>query len=545
MESTFRAKPSDRVSLGDYDLDAITIVLGANETELDFRLELGEGLSIFWALPASRNGRLRLAHVDGAAYDLPEPVLISDPWCCDLPPMAWDGALGQLGNGRTLVACRIEATAQPATYRCELVTRRGDSEELVTRLTWRADDPWHGADAATRAKLLDQLIARAAATSEIDIGVMAFIQEQGGRLFDESFLDGSEYAAIHDLLSAARRANIAEVRAALERCCTPAPVPARVRATLKAAAIAAGHRGRLTPPAFSPDGARFVAYDSRGLLAIHERRGNELVVAARVQVDPPRVSSRGAVGGVAWSPAGDMIALAEPTGVRLRDACDLSERGFSRRAGDSTLAFGGAGAWLASLHPHGVDMFMVPVLLPRHGVFAASADALAVDPAGDIVVVVDGGATEETAMGIVTGREPASVVVLRVSDNHTTTLDPGGPVRGVVYDQWRRHVIVNCFGGEVSMWTLEGALVRRCRPYGVDVKAIALTERWLVMIPNRPVGQATLDLWSVDAGEQVASAPIPGGLAPDWVVASPDGDMLLTRELPVGGTFGIRTWTLG
>jgi hypothetical protein len=43
-----------------------------------------------------------------------------------------------------------------------LVTRRGDSEQFVTRLTWRAAGWWHGAHATTHVKLLHQLMAHVA-----------------------------------------------------------------------------------------------------------------------------------------------------------------------------------------------------------------------------------------------------------------------------------------------------------------------------------------------------------------------------------------------
>lgn len=545
---TFRQKPPHPVSLGGYDLDAVTIELGADETELDFRLELGEGLGIYWALPASRNGRLRLAHVDGAAYDLPEPVLIADPWCCDLLPLAWSGELGPLDNGRRLVGVRIEASANPAAYCCELVTRRDDTDELVTRFAWTADDPWHDADATTRVALLDQRIAQTAAAEQIDLGAIAFIHQEGGRLFDEQYLDGAQYALVHDLFAAARRADLAAIRVALACCQTwsrPAPPRARQAATLVAGAVASGHRGPVTPPAFAPDGKRFVACDRTGLLVVHERRGEELVAAARCKVEPARVSSRGRDGGVAWSPTGERIAVHERTGVRMRDPRDLSELGIAGQIGDGALAFGGAGTWLAALDAGRLTILAMPALTPHHVVFTASGDAMAVAPLGDLAVVVDGGGTEETAMGMTTHHDPATITVLQVGAKRTTTIAPGGPVRDVVYDRWRQHVIASRFGGEIAMWTPDGAPVRRFQPYDVGVRALAVTEHWLVMIPDRPIGDAVLDLWSIDGTERVASAPIPGGLASSWVVASPDGNTLLTPERPARGNFGIRTWTIG
>ena len=59
--------PTPRPTLGDYHLDAVAVEYDDDEGRFDFRFELGQGLGIYWALPIERNGRLRLAHVDGAA----------------------------------------------------------------------------------------------------------------------------------------------------------------------------------------------------------------------------------------------------------------------------------------------------------------------------------------------------------------------------------------------------------------------------------------------------------------------------------------------
>jgi hypothetical protein len=139
-----RVRPERKIDLGGYDLDAIAIEYDddAHMFEFryayDFRFELGSGLGIFWALPIERNGRLRLAHVDGAAYTLDEPVLVADPWICDLPRLEWRGELKTFDDGTTLVAVAVEATSQPARYRCELVVlpKRGPQELIC--FEWRA-----------------------------------------------------------------------------------------------------------------------------------------------------------------------------------------------------------------------------------------------------------------------------------------------------------------------------------------------------------------------------------------------------------------------
>ena len=133
-----RVRPERKIDLGGYDLDAVAIEYYDDPREFDFRFELGSGLGIYWALPIERNGRLRLAHVDGAAYTLDEPELIADPWICDLPRLEWRGALKTFDDGTTLVVVALEATSQPARYRCELVVlpKRGPQELIC--FEWRA-----------------------------------------------------------------------------------------------------------------------------------------------------------------------------------------------------------------------------------------------------------------------------------------------------------------------------------------------------------------------------------------------------------------------
>lgn len=532
-----RLKPPQPTALGDYVLDRVAIELGDDETQLDFRLELGQGLGIYWALPAARHDRLRLAHVDGAAYQVDEPELIADPWTCDLT-LAFEGELGVLGNGRTLGAIRIEVTSQPPAYACELVTRRGDADELVTRLSWRADDPWLNANAAKRVTLLDDLIGCLAAAPDLDLGAIARACEEGGRLFDAGYLDGAQYSAIRDLHTAARSASPDLIRAALRRCRTwepPPPAPAPSPALLAIGPVVPGHRAVITPPVFAPDGVRFVAGDERGVLIVHERRGATWVEAARAKAPA-------AVRGVAWSPDGRRIAMHDRLGIRLRAAADLTEEASAPHVGDGPIAFGANGAWLAALGRGSLQILAVPSLARRSLVMVSDGQALAADPKGNIAVVVDGGATEETAMGAIAAREPATIVVFEVESGKRVTIVPEGPVRGLVQDRVRGHLIANSFGRAVTTWTSSGELVRTFEPYDVPVRALDVTDRWLIMIPDRPHGEATLDLWSRDSLERRASVAIPGGFAPDWVVASPDGRTLLTRELPVGDEFGIRVW---
>ena len=130
-------RPPSPVSCGDYDLDAVAIEIDDDGSGLDFRLELGLGLGIYWALPAARGGRLRLAHVDGAAYTLDEPELVADPFIADLPLQTWQGDLATFGDGSTLTLVAVEATASPGWYRCIVRRRTAGGKDAETVFEWR------------------------------------------------------------------------------------------------------------------------------------------------------------------------------------------------------------------------------------------------------------------------------------------------------------------------------------------------------------------------------------------------------------------------
>lgn len=133
---SIRPEGSSRLRCGDYDLDAVVVELDGGT--LDFRFELGQGLGIFWALPAGEGDRLRLAHVDGAAYTVDEPTLCADPFLFHLPATTWRGELGQLGDGSTVIAVTVEARIEPASYRCEVVRRLASGQEDVRVFAWPA-----------------------------------------------------------------------------------------------------------------------------------------------------------------------------------------------------------------------------------------------------------------------------------------------------------------------------------------------------------------------------------------------------------------------
>lgn len=116
-----RLTPSSPTRCGDYDLDAVVIEHDDMEP-LGFRLELGRVMDILWAVPTPDGDRLRLIHVDAAAYHV-DPSLEADPFVCDLPLMTWDGGLVELADGASIVRVEVELCASPATYRCVVSTQ--------------------------------------------------------------------------------------------------------------------------------------------------------------------------------------------------------------------------------------------------------------------------------------------------------------------------------------------------------------------------------------------------------------------------------------
>jgi uncharacterized protein (TIGR02996 family) len=134
MLSVVRLAPPSKLRCGDYDLDAFVVELDGES--LDFRFVLGSGLGIYWAIPAVRDDRLRLFHVDGAAYTVDEPELEADPFVFDLPRTEWTGELGALADGSAVTAVAIEVSKEPAGYRCEVVRRTPDGAEQTRTFAW-------------------------------------------------------------------------------------------------------------------------------------------------------------------------------------------------------------------------------------------------------------------------------------------------------------------------------------------------------------------------------------------------------------------------
>ena len=131
-------RPERKIELCGYDLDAVAIEYDEKTGQFDWRFELGRGLGIYWALPIERNGRLRLLHVDGAAYTVDEPELIDDPWTCDVTRLEWRGELATFPDGAQLLSVLLEAKAVPAWYRCSIVVRSKEGKERGESFEWPA-----------------------------------------------------------------------------------------------------------------------------------------------------------------------------------------------------------------------------------------------------------------------------------------------------------------------------------------------------------------------------------------------------------------------
>lgn len=106
-----RVSPSPKPHLGGYDVDAF-VIEESQDGDFDFRFELGRGLSIFWALPAGLGDRLRLFHVDGAAYTVDEPELYADPFVAAFPRTTFQF------DGAPIESVTIELTVEPPSYQC-------------------------------------------------------------------------------------------------------------------------------------------------------------------------------------------------------------------------------------------------------------------------------------------------------------------------------------------------------------------------------------------------------------------------------------------
>lgn len=531
-----RLRFDPRPSIGDCVLDAAELHLGCTASELDLRLQLGRGLSILRACASRPFEPLALWHVDGAAYALPEPELVESPWSGDLPQRSWKGELGTLGNGDTVVEVRVELFASPAGYRFDFVTRSASGELKTTTRAWReVPAAIRVLPPLERVDALDTELRKLASAPSIDLGQLAMVCFEAGALFDRDFLDGAQFAAVTSLREAALAGDEAVLRRAL-RHGVYGPPPSPVLAPKDPVLL--GHRAFIGAVAFSPDGGRLVSGDDDGLLLVHDcASGREL---ARVETGQ---SPRRGIGGLAWSPDGRSVASCEGTTLRLRDAQTwmvLAERASTV---GTALAWGPRGAWLAITDSRGVNVVSGDTLadLAR---FRTEGDVVgaAVDPVLGRIAIIDGGATEETAMGAITSVGTPTVRLHTFGkDAPEGELWRGERVSTLTFDHSSRAFLVATAAGGLAWWS--GGTSGLPAPR-TPLRAMAVTERCVVVAPDAPVSEAQLELLDRDTFTRVATSSVPGGLAPSWILASPDGGWLATPGRPVEGRFGVRLWSV-
>ena len=144
MEVTaIRLKPPEAiVVLGRFDLDDVALEFDPAGVLHDCRFELGSGLDIYWAVPVKPCGRMRLLHVDNAAYEVEDVTIEVDPFEIDLAPLTWTGDLGKVGPGgcRTVVRASAEASTSPSGYRCDAEVRNGDGTTTVYSLSYSSSE---------------------------------------------------------------------------------------------------------------------------------------------------------------------------------------------------------------------------------------------------------------------------------------------------------------------------------------------------------------------------------------------------------------------
>ncbi|MBL8917044.1 MAG: hypothetical protein JNM17_40440 [Archangium sp.] len=120
-----RFKPPEKLQVSGYDFDAFTVEEDEHG-DFDFRLELGEGNNVYWAIPAGGfGGHLRLFHVSATwAYELEEPSLEQDPFVGELARVTFEG------DGKPIKSVSIELHANPQSYSCVLVLANRAPVEL-------------------------------------------------------------------------------------------------------------------------------------------------------------------------------------------------------------------------------------------------------------------------------------------------------------------------------------------------------------------------------------------------------------------------------
>jgi hypothetical protein len=295
---------------------------------------------------------------------------------------------------------------------------------------------------------------------------------------------------------------------------------------------------------------------TRGWLIVRERRGegsrSRFGSVARLRVPAAGPYSYPQVRSVVWPPPGELVATHEHGAVRVRRATDLAEVGVLPNVGTGAIAAGGGGRWLAALSEGSVYVRGFPGLerrglhtLDRGGFEYFHVDEMAADPAGARLAVSDDGGRDETAMAMVLRSGEPQVTLIDAEQGIVLgAIERGAYVHRLAWDPWRSHWIT-ITSTDVGIWSAAGEPVGRFRlDPTAQATALAVGERWIATAARQAHNQARIDLWEPATLTHLASMPLAGGIAPEWIVASPDGRLLLTPDIPVGRDYPIRVWSV-
>jgi WD40 repeat protein len=302
----------------------------------------------------------------------------------------------------------------------------------------------------------------------------------------------------------------------------------------------------VTAPAWSPDGARFVAGDLAGNLCVFEQRDGQFVASARLHNPPAKMSSGRQIAGVAW-PTPEHIVSVERSHVCQRRPADLTLSAVIEHYAGKYAASGGNGAWVVIEGESSGVVFDVPglakrawALLGHHDFSGSQTTALAANPRGDLFAGCTDGGGEETAMGMPLEQGRPSTDIVDVNTQQTIARIPV-LARSIAFDPWREQILLVSYDNKVSSYTYAGDFVRAFQPHTDGVRTVAVTER---LVLTGSDGNGAVALWDAATLSLIATAPQAKYTSVDWIVPSPDGRRFLTKSLPADKDFPIRVWQI-
>src|SRR5262249_52164806 len=123
-------------------------------------------------------------------------------------------------------------------------------------------------------------------------------------------------------------------------------------------------------------------------------------------------------------------------------------------------------------------------VLNRGSFDSFSATTLAVDPGGMFIAAGDDGGSSETAMGMTTAQGESQVTLIRAGEQSAfAAIEKGNHAVALEFDPWRGRLLVNG-GNDIGAWSPSGEQIARFAPYGVFVRAMAVSRRWIATTPD-------------------------------------------------------------